>query len=59
MSAKVAIVFGGSRGIGGAIASRLALDGFDVALGLPIPTKSPPRTDLMSPPEAGAALTRE
>jgi 3-oxoacyl-[acyl-carrier protein] reductase len=32
MSAKVAIVFGGSRGIGGAIASRLALDGFDVAL---------------------------
>jgi NAD(P)-dependent dehydrogenase (short-subunit alcohol dehydrogenase family) len=33
MSAKVAIVFGGSRGIGGAIASRLALDGFDVAPG--------------------------
>jgi 3-oxoacyl-[acyl-carrier protein] reductase len=32
MSAKVAIVFGGSRGIGGAIASRLAQDGFDVAL---------------------------
>ena len=32
MSAGVAIVFGGSRGIGGAIASRLARDGFDVAL---------------------------
>jgi NAD(P)-dependent dehydrogenase (short-subunit alcohol dehydrogenase family) len=32
MSAKVAIVFGWSRGIGGAIASRLAQDGFDVAL---------------------------
>ena len=32
MSARVAIVFGGSRGIGGAIASRLARDGFDVAL---------------------------
>ena len=29
---RVAIVFGGSRGIGGAIASRLARDGFDVAL---------------------------
>ena len=29
---KVAIVFGGSRGIGAAIASRLARDGFDVAL---------------------------
>jgi NAD(P)-dependent dehydrogenase (short-subunit alcohol dehydrogenase family) len=33
MSAKVAIVFGGSHGIGGAIASRLALDRFDVAPG--------------------------
>ena len=32
MSARVAIVFGGSRGIGAAIASRLARDGFDVAL---------------------------
>lgn len=32
MSAKVAIVFGGSRGIGAAIALRLARDGFDVAL---------------------------
>src|SRR5204862_3869811 len=32
VSARVAIVFGGSRGIGGAIASRLAGDGFDVAL---------------------------
>ena len=32
MSAKVAFVFGGSRGIGGAIVSRLAQDGFDVAL---------------------------
>jgi 3-oxoacyl-[acyl-carrier protein] reductase len=32
VSARVAIVFGGSRGIGGAIASRLARDGFDVAL---------------------------
>ena len=32
MSAKVALVFGGSRGIGGAIVSRLAQDGFDVAL---------------------------
>ena len=32
MSARVAIVFGGSRGIGGAIAARLARDGFDVAL---------------------------
>jgi 3-oxoacyl-[acyl-carrier protein] reductase len=32
MSAKVAIVFGGSRGIGAAIALRLAKDGFDVAL---------------------------
>ena len=32
MSARVAIVFGGSRGIGGAIASRLARDGFDIAL---------------------------
>jgi 3-oxoacyl-[acyl-carrier protein] reductase len=32
VSAKVAIVVGGSRGIGGAIASRLARDGFDVAL---------------------------
>lgn len=31
-SAKVAIVFGGSRGIGAAIASRLAQEGFDVAL---------------------------
>jgi 3-oxoacyl-[acyl-carrier protein] reductase len=30
--AKVAIVFGGSRGIGAAIALRLASDGFDVAL---------------------------
>ena len=29
---RVAIVFGGSRGIGGAIASRLARDSFDVAL---------------------------
>jgi 3-oxoacyl-[acyl-carrier protein] reductase len=29
---RVAIVFGGSRGIGAAIASRLARDGFDVAL---------------------------
>lgn len=32
MSARVAIVFGGSRGIGAAIALRLARDGFDVAL---------------------------
>jgi 3-oxoacyl-[acyl-carrier protein] reductase len=32
MNARVAIVFGGSRGIGAAIASRLAQDGFDVAL---------------------------
>jgi 3-oxoacyl-[acyl-carrier protein] reductase len=32
MSAKVALVFGGSRGIGGAKVSRLAQDGFDVAL---------------------------
>ena len=32
MSAKVAIVFGGSRGIGAATALRLAKDGFDVAL---------------------------
>jgi hypothetical protein len=32
VSARVAIVFGGSRGIGEAIASRLARDGFDVAL---------------------------
>jgi len=32
VSARVAIVFGGSRGIGGAIAARLARDGFDVAL---------------------------
>jgi hypothetical protein len=32
MSAKVAIVFGGARGIGAAIALRLAKDGFDVAL---------------------------
>jgi 3-oxoacyl-[acyl-carrier protein] reductase len=32
VSARVAIVFGGSRGIGAAIASRLARDGFDVAL---------------------------
>jgi 3-oxoacyl-[acyl-carrier protein] reductase len=29
---KVALVFGGSRGIGGAIAARLAADGFRVAL---------------------------
>jgi 3-oxoacyl-[acyl-carrier protein] reductase len=32
MSAKVAIVFGGSRGIGGSTALRLAKDGFGVAL---------------------------
>ena len=32
MSAKVAIVFGGSRGIGAATALRLAMDGLDVAL---------------------------
>jgi 3-oxoacyl-[acyl-carrier protein] reductase len=32
MNARVAIVFGGSRGIGAAIALRLACDGFDVAL---------------------------
>jgi 3-oxoacyl-[acyl-carrier protein] reductase len=32
VSARVAIVFGGSRGIGVAITSRLARDGFDVAL---------------------------
>jgi len=32
MSARVAIVFGGSRGIGAAIALRLAHDGFDIAL---------------------------
>jgi 3-oxoacyl-[acyl-carrier protein] reductase len=32
VSTRVAIVFGGSRGIGAAIASRLARDGFDVAL---------------------------
>ena len=32
MSAKVAIVFGGSRGIGAATAVRLAKDGFDVEL---------------------------
>ncbi|HEX3523648.1 MAG TPA: SDR family NAD(P)-dependent oxidoreductase, partial [Stellaceae bacterium] len=32
MTARVAIVFGGSRGIGAAIASRLARNGFDVAL---------------------------
>lgn len=32
MSSGVAIVFGGSRGIGAAIAERLARDGFDVAL---------------------------
>jgi 3-oxoacyl-[acyl-carrier protein] reductase len=32
VASRVAIVFGGSRGIGAAIASRLARDGFDVAL---------------------------
>src|SRR5258708_33537489 len=32
MSAGVALVFGGSRGIGAAIALRLANDGFDVAV---------------------------
>jgi hypothetical protein len=32
MTAGVAIVFGGLRGIGGAIGSRLAQDGFDVFL---------------------------
>jgi 3-oxoacyl-[acyl-carrier protein] reductase len=31
MSANVAIVFGGLRGIGAAIVLRLAKDGFDVA----------------------------
>ena len=32
MSAKVALVFAGSRGTGAATALRLAKDGFDVAL---------------------------
>jgi 3-oxoacyl-[acyl-carrier protein] reductase len=35
MSAKVAIVFGGSRGIGAATVLRLAKDGSDVALTYP------------------------
>ena len=46
MSAKVAIIFGGSRGIGGATASRLARDGFDVAL--TYVSRSDRATDLVS-----------